>query len=255
MHEGMTAMNVLIWDFDGTLAYREGGGFGASLIEAIMEVAPDWPGKGEALRPYLQTGFPWHTPEQSHTHIRTSDQWWGMLYPVFEHALAAAGFDGERGHVMARRVRAVYTDPTRWCLFPDVLPVLEHLRADGWTHHVLSNHVPELPQIVHHLGLTPYVAGVHTSAAIGYEKPHAEAFRHVTKALPLGTAAWMIGDSMEADIQGAESVGLKAILVRRPSTQATRYSKTLAGIAAIVAGSQETLSTGEEFETLAGAAG
>ena len=30
-------MKTLIWDFDGTLGYREGGMFGASLIEAIEQ--------------------------------------------------------------------------------------------------------------------------------------------------------------------------------------------------------------------------
>jgi putative hydrolase of the HAD superfamily len=52
-----------------------------------------------------------------------------------------------------------------------------------------------------------------TSAAIGYEKPHPEAFR-----LALGTVsperAWMIGDNPVADIGGANGVGAHAILVR-----------------------------------------
>ena len=34
-------MKTLIWDFDGTLAYREGGMFGASLIKAILVRRPD----------------------------------------------------------------------------------------------------------------------------------------------------------------------------------------------------------------------
>jgi len=232
----MTASNVLIWDFDGTLGHREGGAFGAALMEVIAEVAPDWSGDAEAMRLCLHTGFPWHTPEQSHTHIRTSDQWWEMLYPVFERAFAAAGFDGERGHDMARRARAVYTDLARWRLYPDALPALDDLRAQGWTHRILSNHVPELPQILNHLGLTSRVESIHNSAEMGFEKPNAQAFQHVTDSLPPGATVWMIGDSMEADVRGAESVGIKAILGRRPHAQAARYTDTLGGIAAIVEG-------------------
>ena len=227
-------MKTLIWDFDGTLAYREGGMFGASLIEVIEHEEPDWEGGREALRRYLQTGFPWHTPERPHLHIRTAADWWEMLYPVFERALEGVGFDRGRVRAMARQAHAIYVDPTRWRLFPDVVPTLTQLTARGWTHQILSNHVPELPDIVDHLGLNAWVSTIHCSAQTGYEKPHPEAFRHVLSALPPGADVWMIGDSVQADVLGAEAQGIKAVLVRKPDPRAVRYAEELGGVADLV---------------------
>ncbi len=43
--------------------------------------------------------------------------------------------------------RARFVDHTvSWELFDDTLPALDQLSADGWSHVVLSNHVPELPR-------------------------------------------------------------------------------------------------------------
>ena len=227
-------MKALIWDFDGTLAYREGGMFGASLVEAIEHEEPDWHGGREALRPYLQSGFPWHTPERPHPHICTAADWWEMLYPVFERALEGVGFDRGRARAMARQARAIYVDPARWRLFPDVVPALAQLSTQGWTHQILSNHVPELPDIVDHLGLNAWISSVHCSAQTGYEKPHPEAFRLVLSALPQDADVWMVGDSMEADVLGAEAQGIKGILVRRPDPRAARYSDGVEGVPDLV---------------------
>ena len=238
VNQRTSMMKALIWDFDGTLGYREGGMFRAALLEVIEQTAPDWNGDGEDLRAYLQSGFLWHTPGQPHLHIRTGQEWWEMLYPVFERALQGVGFNRPRARLMARQTRGVYTNPVRWRLFPDVAPALAGLSAQGWTHYILSNHVPELPDIVDRLGLMSWVATVHTSAQMGYEKPHPKAFEHVVRALPEDAEIWMIGDSLEADVRGAESLGIKAILVRKPDPQATRYSEDLAGIARIVNSTQ-----------------
>ena len=64
-------MKYLIWDFDGTLAYREGQW--PAWTQALMEVLDrEIPGHGaalEPLRPFLRAGFPWHSPEIHHPHL------------------------------------------------------------------------------------------------------------------------------------------------------------------------------------------
>ena len=102
-------------------------------------------------------------------------------------------------------------------------------RQAGWRHAILSNHVPELRQIVAGLGLDEVVAFVSCSAETGYEKPHAQAFASVLDRLrPAET--WMIGDNVVADVLGAEAVGIPAVLVRRPDPRAPRYADSLAGV-------------------------
>jgi len=54
--------NYLIWDFDGTLAYRLGGWTGV-LLEGMHREATTCEATADQLRPHLQAGFRRHTPE------------------------------------------------------------------------------------------------------------------------------------------------------------------------------------------------
>jgi putative hydrolase of the HAD superfamily len=123
---------------------------------------------------------------------------------------------------LAGQFRHRYTDLTRWRLFPDTLPTLNTLSANGWRHIVLSNHVPELPEILRHLGVIDQVVAVFNSAQTGYEKPHPQAFRYVLDFIGDAETVWMIGDNYVADVLGAEAVGIPGILVRKAHPEA-RY--------------------------------
>lgn len=83
-----------------------------------------------------------------------------------------------------------------------------------WRHVVLSNHVPELERIAGSLGLGAHLERIFNSARIGYEKPHPEAYRHALAACGNPSRAWMVGDNVAADVQGAEALGIPAVLVR-----------------------------------------
>ena len=220
-------VQYLIWDFDGTLGYRIGMWSGA-LAEVLQREMPTCRATVDAVRPYLQTGFPWHHPEQPHTPHQEAKTWWAALAPVFVRAFRyGAGLGPREAAHCAQQVRQVYLNPARWRLFEDTLPCLRACTAQGWQHVVLSNHVPELPGLMAALGLTPSIARIFTSAAIGFEKPHPQAFHTVLRALGATTAVWMVGDSMTADVAGAYAVGLRAILVRRHHSQAAHYCETL----------------------------
>jgi putative hydrolase of the HAD superfamily len=221
-HQRDPAMkNYLIWDFDGTLAYRPGG-WSAALLEVIHLEASTCAVTAEQQRPHLQAGFPWHTPERPHPAITSADQWWNAVEPVFERAFTAIGIDAPQAQRMAIQVRQVYPHPARWRLFDDTLPTLDRLSAQGWSQVILSNHVPELPAIIRHLQLGPYIDHIFNSAQTGFEKPHPQAFRHALAALDEVATVWMIGDSLQADITGATRAGIPAILVRTHHSEA-RY--------------------------------
>jgi len=157
--------------------------------------------------------------------VETPEEWWNRLVPVFEDAFQGLGIGTVWARSLAQQVRQTYTDPTRWRLFDDVLPTLDQLSTQGWTHILLSNHVPELRNIVHHLGLAPRLALIFNSAETGYEKPHAYAFQMVLEAFPESTTVWKIGDSIAADVVGAQAIGIPAILVRGHN-QDVRYACT-----------------------------
>ena len=224
-------MKLLIWDFDGTLAHRRGETGWSLLLEETLDA--EEPGHGhsaETFRPYLRDGFPWHRPDVPHLELcGDADGWWDGVSPLLARAYEAAGYPPARALALATAARGLYVDHTAWSLFDDTLPALERLGEEGWTHAILSNHVPELGAIVAGLGLDGRVAAVSCSADTGYEKPHPLAYASVLDELQ-PTEAWMIGDNVVADVLGAEAVGIPAVLVRRSDPRAARFSATLAGI-------------------------
>jgi putative hydrolase of the HAD superfamily len=222
---------LLIWDFDGTLAHRRGEtGWSILLAEALEAEEPGHGHSADVFRPHLREGFPWHRPDVAHPELCDPEAWWASVRPQLARAYEAAGYAPGRALELADTARRLYVDPeVGWSLFDDTLPTLERLTEEGWTHAILSNHVPELRQIVAGLGLDRVVSFISCSAETGYEKPHPQAFASVLE--PLEPAqAWMVGDNVVADVLGAEALGLPAVLVRRPDPRAARYADSLAGV-------------------------
>jgi putative hydrolase of the HAD superfamily len=220
-------MKYLIWDFDGTLGYRDKGMWSGTLLEILRQYKPEIDASIEQIRPSLQAGFPWNNPHQPHTEIKTGDQWWDAFDPLFEQAFVAVGVHADEAGSLAKQVRHLYTTLTFWRLFDDVLPTMEQLSAAGWTHLVLSNHVPELRQIMRFLQLDGHILQLFNSAETGYEKPHPQAFKTLLATLDDVETIWMIGDNFEADVLGAEAAGLPAILVRKFHPEARYYCSAL----------------------------
>lgn len=226
----MANKNYLLWDFDGTLAERDGGWSGALSRAAKLagvRVSP------AAVRPFLQTGFPWHAPENEHIG-QNPDDWWLDMLPVFLRAYREAGVERGQAAALAQQVRQVYLDPVDWKLFADALPALMATRSAGWTNLLLSNHVPELPSLLKTLGLASHFQAIFNSAGTGWEKPNPHAFRSALAALPTRRGVVVvIGDSYIADVLGAQEAGLPAILVRKKHRSARWFAATLAGIEAL----------------------
>lgn len=205
---------IIIWDFDGTLGYRQGKWSG-TLSEIIKKRHPELLIKLPEVRAKFGKGFPWHFPEKPHTHINTSQGWWDALDPFFTGIFMRLGFSKIESQIMASQVRKKYPQPHLWRLYPDSLAIIRYLSNLGWGHVLLSNHVPELPMILRHLRLSPFMQAVFNSAEFGYEKPHPEAFNIVLRRFSESTCFCMVGDNLQADFLGAQKVGIPCILVRQ----------------------------------------
>ena len=226
-------MPYLIWDFDGTLATRTGGWAG-TLCEVLAEAEAAAGVDHEAVRPHLRQGFPWH----DHDVVRapaSPDAWWESLHPLFGGAFSAlCDLPADDALALAARVRDVYLRPDAWRVFEDALPTLETLAGRGWKHLLLSNHCPELDQVMESLGLADAFERVYNSARTGAEKPNPAAFECVFTDYPDARRGWMIGDNVFADVLGGEAVGLHAILVRGEHPQARLRCGSLDEVPAIV---------------------
>jgi putative hydrolase of the HAD superfamily len=226
---------VVLWDFDGTLARRPGLWSGC-LLEVLDEHAENHTGTLEGIRASLRGGFPWSRHSDPHPGLADADAWWEALTPRLSAAIEGAGVSGERVGELARAMRIRFTDASRgWEVFPDAHPALKALAAAGWRNVILSNHVPELPDLVSELGLAGPVERVFTSATIGYEKPHPDAFLHALRECGHPARHWMVGDNPTADIDGAEAVGIPAILVRSDG-RARHTASELMGAVRIITG-------------------
>lgn len=214
---------AVFWDFDGTLAVRDGM-WGGCLLSVLDAHQPDHQVGIEDLRPHLAAGFPWHDAERPHPELNDPDAWWAAVAEVIAAAYEGVGYAKTRAAGLAACVREEFVDPDRWRVFDDALPVLSRLRDEGWRHVIVSNHVPELPELVAQLGLRDLVDEVITSAAVGYDKPHPAIFAVALEVAGSPNQVWMVGDSPTADVAGAEGCQIPAILVRRDAPARYRAS-------------------------------
>lgn len=101
-------------------------------------------------------------------------------------------------------------------------------------HRAVQQH-PQLRTNLEVLGLGRLLEAVVCSADIGYEKPHENAYRHALEVAGDPAVRWMIGDSFEADVVGAERAAIPAILVRKNHPDAPRVASDLAAAALVIA--------------------
>lgn len=223
----------LLWDFDNTLAYRDGM-WGQTIYDLLQEH-----GYGsiklEDIRPLLTRGFPWHTPEISHEEFLGGVQWWDYMTLHFSKIIHEIGVNETLSAEIAGQIKMKYLDIEKWHLYDDTIPCLERAVSKGYENIIVSNHVPELSSLVRDLGISDYFFQVYSSAQIGYEKPNIQIYRRVLEKLEDTSEVTMIGDSYIADVEGAINAGIKAILVRKENTHNYQnYCKSLDEIDAIL---------------------
>jgi putative hydrolase of the HAD superfamily len=231
------ATRVVFWDFEGTLAARPGL-WRQCLVDVLDEMLPGHGVTPDDVAPGLRSRFPWHDWRRAHPELSHPDAWWDALGPVLTGAYAGAGLTPDDAARAAARVRTCYTDPAFWTVYTDVPPALELLRRAGWRHVIVSNHVPELPELVLRLLPAGLFDVVLTSAATGYEKPHPRMYEVALAAAGRPSAAWMVGDNPEADVRGAEACAIPAILVRTTAEDGMRRAENALGAARIILGGE-----------------
>ena len=120
--------------------------------------------------------------------------------------------DGSDGVEIIR----LYLDPGNWKLYEDVLPALDRLRASGLRLGVASDWGSSLFPILHRLGLSRYFDWAVVSGAVGFAKPSPQFYRIVVQRAELPAERIVhVGDNYYADVRGARTVGMQALLVER----------------------------------------
>ena len=200
---------LAMWDFDRTLA--RGWLLSEVAVAVLDEAIPDHGVAADRLSAQLRTGFPWHKPEEPHLGITDPHAWWRFIEALISGALVANGIEPNDAERLAAAIHVRFLDPAGFAPYPEVPEALSLLAGEGWTHVIVSNHAPELPDLVTGIGLGGFFDGVFTSARTGYEKPHPEMFRVVLRHFGEPATACMIGDDLTADVHGSEAVGVLGV--------------------------------------------
>jgi putative hydrolase of the HAD superfamily len=97
-------------------------------------------------------------------------------------------------------------------LFPGAISILEALKPH-YALHMITNGFKDVQHFkMKNSGLLPYFETVTDSSSVGKKKPDPEIFNHALKVGGVSSSeAVMIGDSLEADIEGALKVGMHAV--------------------------------------------
>src|SRR4030095_9143471 len=108
---------------------------------------------------------------------------------------------------LARTMATQFLDllPTRKLLFPYTIEILDYLSNKNYKLHLITNGFEKTQHSkLEYSGLSKYFIEVITSEGSNSLKPHKEIFDYAfTKTKSQCHECIMIGDSMEADIQGA----------------------------------------------------
>jgi putative hydrolase of the HAD superfamily len=136
----------------------------------------------------------------------------------YTHAMQAIGIDAPHDRMMevGRIMSDWYTHSDRWAMFEDVPPVLAEATRRGLIQGVISDWGTDLVDILHGLEISPHMAFVVASAAVGFGKPSPEIFlAAIGRAGVAPHEALYIGDTYTLDVLGARAVGMPAALIDR----------------------------------------
>lgn len=205
-----------LWDFDSNAQvalaelYREFN-LGEKLDAAFEEFYPKYLHHNHILWDRYNNGL--ITAEE----LKWKRMWRTMLeFKVADEPLARQLSD-----------RFLQLLPVQKKLFPHTLEILDYLRNKKYELHLITNGFENTQWTkLRHSGLDKYFTHVITSEGSNSLKPKKEIFDFaITRAGTVCKDCIMIGDNLDADIQGAINAGMDSIFVNhieaQPHIQAT----------------------------------
>lgn len=213
----MSRIKVVFFDLGSTLVYSKDPWppiyerADRALVEVLncaglpIDTAAFYTGFGGFIRSYYDN--------------RPSNNLEETAYAFLRLWLLQNGFKTVSGSVLRTALDAMYAiTQQNWFLEEDALPTLERLKSLGYRLGIISNTSDDsnVQRIVDRWGLRPFFETITTSAALGLRKPDPRIFTvaldhfHVQPG-----AAAMVGDTLEADVLGANQLGIYSIWITR----------------------------------------
>jgi putative hydrolase of the HAD superfamily len=142
-----------------------------------------------------------------------SKAFWLFVYRAF---LTELGHPEAAETELPERLMETFIRLDSYRLYADALPALDVLRRGGLTLGVISNWEEWLERLMVSLGIRDYFDFAVISGLAGHEKPDREIFLAALEAARVPPEETVhVGDSLRDDIQGAQAVGIRGILLDR----------------------------------------
>jgi len=128
-----------------------------------------------------------------------------------------------------------FTRPDAWRIYDDVEPALSSLAARGLRLGVISNWDERLRPLLQVLNLARHFETIIVSCEVGVTKPAPEIFREAVGRFGVPPGAMLhVGDSLEADAQGARAAGFRAVRIVRGSPPSDGTLRSLRELPSLV---------------------
>ncbi|MEK7286867.1 MAG: HAD-IA family hydrolase [Nitrospirota bacterium] len=218
----MHSKKNVFFDAAGTLFFvNRGVGFHYSKIAAKYGVVADPDLLDKRFHEAFQKSVPLSTPHISQAEREKAEEaWWNDLvrdvfkdipFPAFDLFFKALYLFFQQG---------VGEADGSWALFPETKEVLERLVSLGHPIGLISNFDSRIHSVLESLGIRGIFETITYSSEAGFSKPSPFIFQQaLRKANCEPGHAIHVGDHPVYDIEGAQSAGIKAILIDRSAKQ------------------------------------
>lgn len=148
--------------------------------------------------------------------IRTEEQENDYHRAMIPQLLRNVGVPYPTDALVMRLVEAVHQYSAWWSMYPETLPVLEELKKRSFTLGVIANWEPSLRRFLTEFEIDPYFAVITSSMEAGAAKPDPLLFRKAIREAGVREAeALHVGPSIEEDVAGAISAGMRPVWLNR----------------------------------------
>jgi putative hydrolase of the HAD superfamily len=157
--------------------------------------------------------------DRYYAHYMPTDTAERTAFSVLRDILAEKGHRSVPDPVLSAALKALYAVTNRnWYAEDDALPTLAALRDSGYRLGLISNTSDDahVQALVDRNGFRPHLEFVLTSAGFGIRKPDRRIFEAALAHFRVPpSAAAMVGDMPEADVLGANGIGMYSIWITR----------------------------------------
>lgn len=149
---------------------------------------------------------------EAHRSEKNEKEWWrSLVKDVFAQVTELKNFE-----TYFEELYDLFARAEAWNLYPEVIPLLETLKARKLILGIVSNWDHRLHSICAEMRLEHYFDFILASAVVGSAKPDSGIFKEALKRAGVAPReAVHVGDSVENDYHGAKNAGIHALLVER----------------------------------------